>query len=178
MPPVKLPKNEAWYVQRDSSNGGDIDGLSLELAHAREEVADMAAIDQVEAAWEEMGEVIDTSDVTPVTYINSAASLKAFCGKHGGIVCTSSNAAAVLRWRVMRCAASSLLRANSTCCPRHAAGEDADERDALRACIRRTDAFCQSGDSFSHLAKSVAPARTQAQAPGGRRRPRRPDIRR
>lgn len=37
-PPVKLPKNEAWYVQRDSSNGGDIDGLSLELAHAREEV--------------------------------------------------------------------------------------------------------------------------------------------
>src|SRR5262249_30758849 len=40
--------------------------------------ADMAAIDQEEAAWEEMGEVIDTADVTPVTYINSAASLKAF----------------------------------------------------------------------------------------------------
>lgn len=36
-PHVKLPKNEAWYVQRDSSNGGDIDGLSLEMAHAREE---------------------------------------------------------------------------------------------------------------------------------------------
>ncbi|MGE0761125.1 MAG: quinolinate synthase NadA, partial [Pirellulaceae bacterium] len=49
-------------------------------------MADMAAIDQVEAAWEDLGEVIDTGDLTPVTYINSAASLKAFCGRHGGIV--------------------------------------------------------------------------------------------
>lgn len=61
-------------------------------------MADMAAIAQVEKAWQELGEVIDTNDLTPVTYINSAASLKAFCGKHGGIVCTSSNAAAVLKW--------------------------------------------------------------------------------
>jgi quinolinate synthase len=65
-------------------------------------MADMAAIEQVEAAWEDMGEVIDTADVTPVTYINSAASLKAFCGRRGGIVCTSSNAAAVLRWAFER----------------------------------------------------------------------------
>ncbi len=65
-------------------------------------MADMAAIEQVEAAWEELGEVIDTDDVTPVTYINSAASLKAFCGRHGGIVCTSSNAAAVLEWAFAR----------------------------------------------------------------------------
>lgn len=65
-------------------------------------MADMAAIDQVEAAWQELGEVIDTKDVTPVTYINSAASLKAFCGKHGGIVCTSSNARAVLEWAFKR----------------------------------------------------------------------------
>ena len=36
-PPVKLPKNEAWYVQKDTSNGGDVDGLSLEMTHAREE---------------------------------------------------------------------------------------------------------------------------------------------
>ena len=43
-------------------------------------MADMAAIRQVEAAWEDLGEVIDTNDLTPVTYINSAASLKAFCG--------------------------------------------------------------------------------------------------
>ena len=61
-------------------------------------MADMAAIHQVEDAWADLGTVIDTSDVTPVTYINSAASLKAFCGRHGGIVCTSSNARAVLEW--------------------------------------------------------------------------------
>jgi len=65
-------------------------------------MADMAAIDQVEAAWQDLGEVIDTSDLTPVTYINSAASLKAFCGRHGGIVCTSSNARAVLEWSFKR----------------------------------------------------------------------------
>jgi quinolinate synthase len=65
-------------------------------------MADMAMIDQVENCWDDLGEVIDTSDVTPVTYINSAASLKAFCGKHGGIVCTSSNAAAVLKWAFER----------------------------------------------------------------------------
>lgn len=65
-------------------------------------MADMAAIEQVEAAWDELGEHIDTGDITPVTYINSAASLKAFCGKHGGIVCTSSNAAAVLKWAFAR----------------------------------------------------------------------------
>ncbi len=61
-------------------------------------MADMAAIEQVEGAWEELGEVLETRDVTPVTYINSAANLKAFCGRHGGIVCTSSNARAVLNW--------------------------------------------------------------------------------
>lgn len=61
-------------------------------------MADMAAIEQVENAWEDLSEVIDTDDVTPVTYVNSGASLKAFCGKHGGIVCTSSNAHKVLQW--------------------------------------------------------------------------------
>jgi quinolinate synthase len=65
-------------------------------------MADMAAIDQVEAAWADLGEVIDTNDITPVTYINSAASLKAFCGRNGGIVCTSSNAKAVLEWSFRR----------------------------------------------------------------------------
>jgi len=61
-------------------------------------MADMAAIEQVEDAWADLGSVIDTAGVTPVTYINSAASLKAFCGRHGGIVCTSSNARSVLEW--------------------------------------------------------------------------------
>jgi len=65
-------------------------------------MADMAEIEQVEQCWDDLGEVIDTEDVTPVTYINSAASLKAFCGRHGGIVCTSSNAKAVLEWAFAR----------------------------------------------------------------------------
>ena len=65
-------------------------------------MADMAAIEQVEAAWDDLGQLIDTDDVTPVTYVNSAASLKAFCGRHGGIVCTSSNAQAVLEWSLNR----------------------------------------------------------------------------
>jgi quinolinate synthase len=65
-------------------------------------MADMADLESVEAAWEDLSEIIDTDDVTPVTYINSSADLKAFCGRHGGIVCTSSNARAVLEWAFAR----------------------------------------------------------------------------
>jgi quinolinate synthase len=65
-------------------------------------MADMAGIRQIESAWDQLAEVIDTSDITPVTYINSAASLKAFVGRHGGIVCTSSNAKAALEWAFAR----------------------------------------------------------------------------
>ena len=65
-------------------------------------MADMAELEQVEACWDEMAACIDVDDVMPVTYINSAADLKAFCGARGGIVCTSSNAAAVLKWAFAR----------------------------------------------------------------------------
>jgi quinolinate synthase len=65
-------------------------------------MADMAGIAQIEDAWDQLSEVIDTEDLTPVTYINSAASLKAFVGKHGGIVCTSSNAQAAIEWAFAR----------------------------------------------------------------------------
>jgi quinolinate synthase len=65
-------------------------------------MADMAAIHQIEDAWEQLGEVVDAADITPVTYINSAASLKAFVGRHGGIVCTSSNARAAIEWAFAR----------------------------------------------------------------------------
>lgn len=62
-------------------------------------MADMANIAEVEHCWEmlldQSGEDVRT---IPVTYMNSAASLKAFCGQHGGVVCTSSNAPGVLRW--------------------------------------------------------------------------------
>lgn len=62
-------------------------------------MADMADLGKVEHCWSELGEVLDAdARVTPITYINSAADLKGFCGRHGGIVCTSSNAAQILNW--------------------------------------------------------------------------------
>ncbi|MGL4512963.1 MAG: quinolinate synthase NadA [Lacipirellulaceae bacterium] len=61
-------------------------------------MADMAGIDQIEDAWDQLSQVIDTQRLIPVTYINSAASLKAFVGRHGGLVCTSSNARAAIEW--------------------------------------------------------------------------------
>lgn len=88
--------------ERLAQRGGERVPVVLPDLAAGCSMADMAAIEQVESCWESLGEVIDTSDITPVTYINSAASLKAFCGRHGGIVCTSSNAAAVLRWAFAR----------------------------------------------------------------------------
>ncbi|MEZ5379149.1 MAG: quinolinate synthase NadA [Acidimicrobiales bacterium] len=61
-------------------------------------MADMADLDQVEEAWEVLGETVDISRVVPITYMNSSAAIKSFVGKHGGAVCTSSNAQAVLEW--------------------------------------------------------------------------------
>ena len=60
-------------------------------------MADMADIDQVESCWEEYQEVCDAT-LVPVTYMNSTAAIKAFTGRHGGAVCTSSNALGVMRW--------------------------------------------------------------------------------
>ena len=62
-------------------------------------MADMANLHNVERAWRELAEVLNPDEtITPVTYINSAADLKAFCGRHAGIVCTSSNARKILEW--------------------------------------------------------------------------------
>jgi quinolinate synthase len=64
-------------------------------------MADMAAPDQLETAWHELTQM-GVKGVIPVTYINSAASIKAFVGERGGTVCTSSNAAATLKWAFER----------------------------------------------------------------------------
>ena len=68
-------------------------------------MADMAAIDQLETCWEELSTIVnrqstidDRQPVIPITYINSSAAIKAFVGERGGIVCTSTNCAATLRW--------------------------------------------------------------------------------
>ena len=66
-------------------------------------MADMANLNNVERCWKELAEVLEPDEtITPVTYINSAADLKAFCGRHGGIVCTSSNAKKILDWSFAR----------------------------------------------------------------------------
>ncbi len=61
-------------------------------------MADMAAIDQVEEAWEVLADAGVAERTVPVTYMNSSAAIKAFTGRHGGTVCTSSNAQVALRW--------------------------------------------------------------------------------
>ena len=62
-------------------------------------MADMADLPKVEQAWQELASVLDPDEtITPVTYINSDANLKAFCGDHQGVVCTSTNAQKILEW--------------------------------------------------------------------------------
>ena len=61
-------------------------------------MADMAPADELEIAWSELEQLGMAARTVPVTYINSAAAIKSFVGEHGGTVCTSSNAAAVLEW--------------------------------------------------------------------------------
>ncbi len=65
-------------------------------------MADMADLDQVEEAWDAIASVTDIERVVPITYMNSSAAIKAFVGEHGGAVCTSSNAQAVLEWALDR----------------------------------------------------------------------------
>ncbi len=69
-------------------------------------MADMAEIGQVEDCWEQLVELGLTSDsgdrITPITYMNSSAAIKAFCGERGGLVCTSSNAAGAFKWGFAR----------------------------------------------------------------------------
>src|SRR5580693_3171898 len=65
-------------------------------------MADMADIDSVEEAWDEIAAVSDIERVVPITYMNSSAALKAFVGRHGGAVCTSSNARSVVQWALSK----------------------------------------------------------------------------
>ncbi|HWZ43684.1 MAG TPA: quinolinate synthase NadA, partial [Candidatus Saccharimonadales bacterium] len=69
-------------------------------------MADMAEIGQVESCWEQLQELGLTSatgnGITPLTYMNSTAAIKAFCGERGGLVCTSSNAPGAFRWALTK----------------------------------------------------------------------------
>src|SRR4051795_1196069 len=77
---------------------GDHQQVILPDLNAGCSMADMADIDQVEEAWDELDRVTDIERLVPITYMNSSAALKAFVGDHGGAVCTSTNARAVLEW--------------------------------------------------------------------------------
>src|SRR6185437_16184259 len=81
---------------------GDHQQVVLPDLNAGCSMADMADLDAVEDAWDDLGRVIDTDRLVPITYMNSAAAIKAFVGRHGGAVCTSSNARAVLTWALER----------------------------------------------------------------------------
>ncbi|MDA8163400.1 MAG: quinolinate synthase NadA [Desulfobacteraceae bacterium] len=65
-------------------------------------MADMAAIEDVEWAWQELTGVAEGARIVPITYVNSTAKIKAFVGERGGSVCTSSNAERVLTWALGR----------------------------------------------------------------------------
>jgi quinolinate synthase len=65
-------------------------------------MADMAEISQVEACWEVLERLGLAEETIPLTYMNSAAAIKAFCGEHGGLVCTSSSARAAFEWAFAR----------------------------------------------------------------------------
>jgi quinolinate synthase len=77
---------------------GDHQTVILPDLNAGCSMADMADIDEVEEAWASLGEVVDVERIVPITYMNSSAAIKAFVGRHGGAVCTSTNARAVLDW--------------------------------------------------------------------------------
>ncbi|MBN1155768.1 quinolinate synthase NadA [candidate division KSB1 bacterium] len=65
-------------------------------------LADFANIDQVQDVWNHLHRIVSVNDIIPITYINSRAELKAFCGEHQGAVCTSSNAESMLKWAFKR----------------------------------------------------------------------------
>jgi quinolinate synthase len=81
---------------------GDHQQVVLPDLNAGCSMADMAHLDEVEDAWESLAAVTDIERVVPITYMNSSAAIKAFVGRHGGAVCTSSNAKAVLTWALAR----------------------------------------------------------------------------
>ena len=84
-------------ANHDARNGRKV-FVALADATAGCPMADTATMDQVETAWAELARHFDCKRIIPVTYVNSTAAIKAFCGRNGGLACTSSNATAVLHW--------------------------------------------------------------------------------
>jgi quinolinate synthase len=81
---------------------GDHQAVILPDLNAGCSMADMADLDEVTEAWDALAEVTDIGQVVPITYMNSSAALKAFVGRNGGAVCTSTNARQILDWAFTR----------------------------------------------------------------------------
>jgi quinolinate synthase len=84
--------------ERLAKRGGQRAPVVLPDLEAGCSLADMAEPAEVERCWDELAELINPDELVPITYVNSTAELKAFCGRRGGMVCTSANARAALQW--------------------------------------------------------------------------------
>ena len=95
---VHFMAESADLLGRQDENGITIQQVILPDLNAGCSMADMAEISQVEAAWESLEKIGLTEGLVPLTYMNSTAAIKGFCGERGGLVCTSSNARAAFEW--------------------------------------------------------------------------------
>lgn len=84
--------------ERIASRGGRRIPVCLPDLEAGCPMADLANEVEITDCWTQLGSYVDLTEVTPITYVNSTAALKAFCGARGGLACTSTNARAVLEW--------------------------------------------------------------------------------
>jgi len=99
---VHFMAESADLLGRQDANGNTIQQVILPDLNAGCSMADMAEISQVEAAWESLEKLGLTDGLIPLTYMNSTAAIKAFCGERGGLVCTSSNAQTAFEWAFAR----------------------------------------------------------------------------
>jgi quinolinate synthase len=99
---VHFMAESADLLGRQDADGNTIQQVILPDLNAGCSMADMAEISQVEAAWEALEKIGLTEGLVPLTYMNSTAAIKAFCGESGGLVCTSSNARAAFEWAFQR----------------------------------------------------------------------------
>ena len=100
---VHFMAESADVLGRTDRNGKSLQQVILPDLNAGCSMADMAEIGQVEACWEGLQRAgLNAEEILPLTYMNSTAAIKAFCGELGGLVCTSSNARAAFEWAFAR----------------------------------------------------------------------------
>ena len=99
---VHFMAESADVLARRDADGRALQQVILPDLNAGCSMADMAEISQVEACWEQLERAGATTGLIPLTYMNSTAAIKAFCGQRGGLVCTSSNARRAFEWALKR----------------------------------------------------------------------------